>query len=363
MRRAKQLSVTLLTTLLATSLVAGGVAFGVSPVAAYHPSDAEDFTDESNFTVVLPHQSDHYPGNQNKQNASIRYNVVGAEAFQEQGAQDGLYLDWVIVHAEYEGVEWIDYSACSTDNTAAFGFDRGNNKSGYKYDEDLVSKQKKVEFKKGGIVINFYNWGDFAGDPPIMLPQDAIVAQQGAGSAAGPCLTMTEKPGWYQVTGFANGTVNDNARDEQPSDSAEYIDLQLRSTYVYVCECDSEQEAREQLGPPPNEGGPTTPTSTPTPAPTTETPAQTATPEENTPQQTATPASTEPPQTETPASTEPPQTQAPVNTEPPQTEPSGASGSGGPNQLTPTPGEGPGFGAVAALAALLASGLIALRRR
>ncbi|MFT4884297.1 MAG: hypothetical protein ACI8U4_001812, partial [Natronomonas sp.] len=273
MHRVQQVSVTLMTTLLVTSLVAVFLTFSAAPASAAHPEDAEDVTDSSNLTVTFPYKTDHYPGDQNTENGSIQYNAVGADAFREMGAEDGLYYDWIIVHAEYEGVDWIDYSACSTDNTEAFGIDRGNNDSGTQYDEDLVAKQKKVEFRDDGIVINFYNWEDFAGDPPYMAPEDAVVAAQGAGSSAGPCLTLTEEPGWYQITAFANATVNDNGRDQQPTESADYIEFELSSNYLYVCECDSEQEAREQLGPPPNEDGTSTPT--PTSGDDTPTPTQT----------------------------------------------------------------------------------------
>ncbi len=352
-----------MTTLLVTSLVAAGAA----PASAAHPEGVDDVTDSSNFTVNLPSATDHYPGDQNQQNGSIEYFVIGQDAFAEQGADDGLYFNWIIVHAEYEGVDWIDYSACTTDNTEAFGIDRGNNDSGTQYDVDLVARQKQVQFRDNGIVIEFLNWEDISNDPPYMAAEDAVVAAQGAGSAAGPCLTMTDEPGWYQITAFANGTVNDNARDEQPSESAEEISFELSSNYIYVCECDSRQEAEEELGPPPGSGETPTPSSgddTPTPTPT-----RTATPNDDTP----TPTRTEVPEEET---TTPTRTQAanddtPTATAQPQNNQggggNGGNGGGGGGGAavndTPTPGEGPGFGAVAALVALLASGLLSLRRR
>ncbi|MEF8809041.1 hypothetical protein, partial [Natronomonas sp.] len=143
MRRVQQVSVTLMTTLLVTSLVAAFVTFGAAPASAAHPEDVNDVTDSSNFTVNFPSATDHYPGDKNTENGSIEYFVVGSDAFAEMGAEDGLYFNWIIIHAEYEGVDWIDYSACTTDNTEAFGIDRGNNNSGTQYDVDLVARQKQ----------------------------------------------------------------------------------------------------------------------------------------------------------------------------------------------------------------------------
>jgi PGF-CTERM protein len=351
-----------MTTLLVTSLVAAFVTFSAAPASAAHPEDVNDVTDSSNFTVNFPSATDHYPGDQNTENGSIEYFVVGADAFAEMGAEDGLYFNWIIVHAEYEGIDWIDYSACSTDNTEAFGIDRGNNDSGTQYDVDLVARQKQVQFRDNGIVIEFLNWEDISNDPPYMAAEDAVVAAQGAGSSAGPCLTLTDEPGWYQITSFANGTVNDNARDEKPSESAKKVEFELSSNYLYVCECDNRQEAEEKLGPPPGSEETPTPSSgddTPTPTQTeapdddTPTPTQTAVPDDDTP----TPTQTEASNDDTPTATAQSQ-----NTQT-QGDGGGNNDGGGVTNKTPTPGDGPGFGAVAALAALLASGLLALRRR
>jgi PGF-CTERM protein len=258
--------------------------------------------------------------------------------------------------------DWIDYSACTTDNTEAFGMDRGNNNEGTKYDDDLLEKQRENNFRDDGLDVWFYNQDDFAGDPPYMAPEDAIVAAQGEGSSGGPCLTLTSEPGWYQIQGFTNGTIADNGPDELPSEDAEKRGIKLRSNYLYVCECDSEQEAREQLGPPPNEEGDTDDTTaTPTPEPDTATP--TPEPDDDTPapepdDDTPTPE----PATDTPTP-EPTADDAGGQNSGDDSSDSGetASGGGG-GQMTPTPGAGPGFGPVIAVLALLASALLVNRR-
>lgn len=261
-----QLSAVLLSIALTASIV-GVVA--LAPVAAdsHTKSNAPQLNEEADITISAVSQSDHHPGDQNQGGGSLQYFASGSDAFGELGAEDGLYIDYIILDAD-----WIDYSACTVDNTAAFGMDRGGDNEGTNYDEDLVQKQKQTDFRDDGITIEFYNWGDLGGDPPYMAPADEIVAQQGEGSAGGECMTMTSEPGWYRIDGFLNGTVADNGQGEQPSENAEQVGLNTKSDYFYICDCESEEEAREQLGPPPNEegsgetsssGGESTPTPTP----------------------------------------------------------------------------------------------------
>jgi len=373
----RQRTATLLSIALITSMVTGVTLFAAAaaPAAAQDSvtrDEAPDKTDAANFTVNLPYATDHYPGDQNEQNGSIEYYAVGSQAFNEVGAEEGVWFNYIIIDAQ-----WIDYSACDIPNTKAFGIDRDSNLAGTQFDEDLVQKQRNTNFLDDGIEIKFYDFSDFAGDPPYMAPEDQVVAAQGAGSQAGTCLTMTSEPGWYQLQAFLNGTVADNGPDEEPSDSAEEKGLRLQSNYLYVCDCDSEQEAREQLGPPPNEddsGSESTPEPTATPEPTpTPTEASDDTPQPTEPPE-DTPEPTEPPE-DTPEPTEPPE-DTPEPTEPPEdtaaptaTQPNNGGGNNGGNGgngntgMTPTSGGGPGFGPAVAILALLASALLATRRQ
>jgi PGF-CTERM protein len=259
----------------------------------------------------------------------------------EVDAEEGAFLHTVVISAD-----WIDYSNCDVDNTAAFGFDRGNNNSGTRTDEDLVSRRKDDEFRDDGLTVTFYTWDDIGGDPPYGAPEDAIVAEQGARSSGGACLTMTSEPGWYQVQGFVNGTEADNGPDQRPSEDANHAGILAKSNYIYVCECDSRAEAEERLGPPPGPGGTPTPTPTSTDR------------DDPTPTPTAgggpTPTPTEPPTDARNAAAT--GTAGGTGDGPTET---GPDGDGGPT--TPT-ADGPGFGPVAALLALLASALIANRR-
>ncbi|WP_336136615.1 PGF-CTERM sorting domain-containing protein [Natronomonas amylolytica] len=335
------------------ALVALGAA--AAPVAAddHDKDNAVDVTDEANFTSTFPFRTDHYPGDQNEENGSIQYFFTPEESFTTLGIEDkGAFGDYLIIDAT-----WIDYSACAVDNTAAFGIDRGNNDSGTKYDVDLVAKQKNADFRDDGITIEFYDWDDITNNPPYLRAQDAIVAEQGARSGAGACLTVTNDPGWYRIQGFLNGTAADNGPDERPSEDAETVAGIAFSNYIYVCECDSRQEAREELGPPPNEQR----TATPTPATTTATATPTTTP---TATATTTPTPADSTETATPAPT------PTLSEHDPQTgteTPTGTDASGGsddPDDLdgTPTPAEAPGFGIAVALLGLVGGGLLARRR-
>ena len=354
----KQIRATSLAVLVVAGTLAGVsvLAVAAGPVAAdEHTKDqAANFDGQANLTVNFPYATDHHPGDQNEANGSIEYFASGAEAFEELDAEEGVFLDYVIIDAD-----WIDYSACDIPNTKAFGIDRGGNNSGTRVDVDLVQKQKNVDFRDDGITINLYDFSDFAGDPPYMAAEDAIVAAQGAGSQAGTCLTVTSEPGWYQIQGFLNGTVADNGPDEQPSSNAREAGVNVNSNYLYVCDCDSESEAREQLGPPPGEEPQSTatpePTATPAPTPT-EAPDNTPTPEPTEPPA-HTPHPTDAP--DTPQPTDPPErTAAPTAT---QSDTGGNDGGNGGTGMTPTAGAGPGFGAVLAVFALLASALLARR--
>ena len=338
------------------SLIAGVAVLGVTPVGAdQHTKDsAEDYTEESNYTVTFPNPTDHYPGDRNAENGSIRYFFAGEDAFREIDAEEGAFIHYVILDAD-----WIDYSACNVDNTAAFGIDRGGDNSGTQTDQDLVSRRKDDNFRDDGLTVEFYTHGDLGGDPPYMAPEDAIVAQQGVGSAGGPCLTLTDEPGWYQLQGFLNGTEADNGPDERPSDDAKHAGGTANSNYLYVCECDSRAEAEERLGPAPGDdtGSDPAPTPTPTPAPATATPA-------SDPGETDTPAATDgstPTQTLEPAGTDDgADTETPAGTSAPESEP--ASGDNvDEDERTPTPGDGPGFTGFAALLALLAAALLVRR--
>ena len=385
-------------------------AVGASPTAdSASPHGAEN----GNYTVDLPFNTDHYPRDENPggpYNASINQFAAGTqESYDQQGAPDGLEQ---MKYLKIENQD-IDFSECSSSNTAAFGIDRDNDDPGTEVDIDLLRYLEQSKFNDHSIEVDFYE-GDELGapNPPDrggkeegredgdgnaeLYPDDEIVSHQGYKSGGGPCYGMPEEPGWYQIKGFTNGT----------SWSGNEARIDTISHYFYICVCDSEEEARQELDPPPSEQGDddsteSTATATPTPDDTGDT------------EETATATET---QTETATGTAT-ATATETATRTPTAEPDDGGGGGGDDDgsssgdsgddgssdsdddasqetatataggsddggqanqqqdqqqqarqpgagpATPTVGAGPGFGAVAALAGALLTGLLALRRR
>ena len=257
------------------TIVLFAAASGVAAADQHDPDSAQTYDSaegEANLTVTLPDQTDHYPGDQNDKNASIELSIAAQEAFTEQDAEEGLWLDRLMIETE-----WIDFSACSG---AKAGIDRGNNNSGTQTDASLrLEHTSSSEIDASGIRLEFFNWEAVSGNPPYLTSEDAVVLA--IGQFDGPCLTMTDEPGWYQAKAYFNGTVATSCTEEgnetcEP-DEKQFRGLTVTSNYVYVCECDDRQEAIDILGLPPN----VTPTPTPSP---TSTPELTATdPSKNAP--------------------------------------------------------------------------------
>lgn len=307
---------------------------GATLVAAQGYDDAPDYTGEANHTVRLPHTSDHYPGDQNEENASQDFWFAGEDGFREEDAEEGIWVDYFILDAP-----WIDYSACDETNVDSFGIDRGNDNNGTNTDGSLEMQFRS--FQDGRFVADFYDWEDLGGDPPYLAPEDAIVGSFGAGSAGGSCLNMTDNAGWYQVQGFVNGTIAEEDCTEQGNpecqpENGTTVAITANSNYVYICQCENESEAREQLGPPPGES---TPTATPSDGSGTPTPTATT--------------------GDTPTSSPTLEPSGTVASSPETTEPTPTDPGVG---FETTDGNGPGFGIAATLLAVLGVSLLARRR-
>jgi PGF-CTERM protein len=326
-------------------------AIAVAPAAANHGDDA------GNYTIVLPEPSDHLPGDQNEANASMQNFASAGVRFEQEGAPNGFeklkYLE--------TGTPEIDYSTCNSENTAVFGVDRGNNNSGTQTDTSLLEHMKDSRFKENKIEVDFYDESDIGGDPTYLNPEDAIVSVQGSGSSDGPCFTMPTEPGWYQVEGMVRGITEDG----------ETVEVESTSHYFPICEgCHDPALAELLLGKPPSQrddsdGSTATPTASPT-----------ATPDEgddgsqDTPEDTPTPDDTSNDGDD--GSDDGSGSDGSDDSDDGSGSDDGSdggqndadgSGSNGGGNPTPSPGEGPGFGPLAALLALLATALLANRRR
>ncbi|QLD84951.1 PGF-CTERM sorting domain-containing protein [Natronomonas halophila] len=314
----------------AAALVAGFASVG----AASHGSPA-------NFTVYPQENADRSPS---ATQATYVMSSAGADAFE---ADRGLE----IVDYYWLESEQADFSACAPDDARVFGIDRGNNNTGTQVDESLLQHMKTYNVNERRITLDLYGPDDFGGDTINLYAPDATVA------VLGDCVENTGEAGWYQFSGFVNGTTY----------AGNYEEVHLTSHYFWVGDFENEEEARAELGPPPSaEGDSSTSESTPTPTPTatatetrestpTATPTTTAT---STPTVTATSAAGGNDGSGGSSETE--------TTEAPGGDSNEQNGGGNTGQsvadMTPTPGEGPGFGGIAALVGLLTAGLLVARR-
>jgi PGF-CTERM protein len=319
---------------------------------------------------------DHTPGA-----SSNSFNIY-AEGFSEN-----IRMHWNVVQQED-----FDFSSCTSTSATAFGIDRGNDDPGTKTDESLLDAYKSVTYTKHNIYVEFYKESRLAGGPKNITVDDQIV------SRVTNCLVNPSDPGWYRLTGYINGSTKMDTQTDYAIYGA--------ARFVYVCEgCDSRQAAIDELGPPPttcpktnefdqdtrewtcrtddgtyytnsdkpgDDGSSSRSTSTPTPGgggTVTATPAATAT-------ATAAPATTPTDTSSTGDSTatqrrqqdEPSGTAQPTATA--QASATATSGSArqaasqptGTGPTTPTLANGPGFGSVLAVVALLAAALAVVRR-
>ena len=257
------------------AVVVLAAASGVAAADQHDPDSAPTYDSaegEANVTVTLPDQTDHHPGDQNAENASIELSVAAERAFAAEDAKEGLWVERLVIRSD-----WMDYSACSGGNTKGLGIDRGNNNSGTGTDESMVEHLSGFNLEADGLTVYFYSWEAVTNGPPYLAPEDAVALGIGRGSDDGPCLTMTDEPGWYQMQAYLNGTVATKCTEEgnetcEP-DEKQFRGVTMASNYVYVCECDDRREAVNDLGLPPNETPTPSPTPTATPEPTaTETP-------------------------------------------------------------------------------------------
>lgn len=185
------------------------------------------------------------------------------------------------------------------------------------------------------------------------------------------CVDNPDQKGWYQWTWYMNGTNADGYEEGQEISSensrqGESVEFAARSQWIYICDCENEQEARDKLGDPPSENGgsPSTPTATDEPQTVTPTPddiddstaAPTSTVSEG---QTATGPEGEP-STDIQQTNEENEQQTDEENEQQNDEADGQQGNN--DNGTPAVGDGPGLGGLVAILALLASALLVIKR-
>lgn len=249
--------------------------------------------------------------------------------------------DRSIQRIDYFVVEWQAgvVGSCGQGNLEALGIDRGDDDPGTATDEGLLAHVESTQRSDHRVVAEFYDEEDFQGQSTHINATDELVSHQS------DCYGTPEEPGWYQLTVTVNGT----------DWSGEYVEMTVASHYFWICDCASEREARNRLGPPPSErSGRATPTATATAtaAPETSTPARSTDRTTDAPSEPTTPTASP---TAT-AATAPPRT-ATATSARTGTVASSTGTPAGPATTQPgtTQGSGPGFGVVAAVLALVAA--------
>ena len=190
-----------------------GLAATVGVVGADHGEPDADYTVEP--------MSDRSPGAENVKYGQI---VVG------QTGEDFRTLE--AMKAVYEEGSWAD---CGPDKSEVFGIDRGNTHDGYEIDEDLTDNTKTFSAGEDVFEVEFYGEDDF-GSSTHLNSGDAVVS-------VAQCIDNPDGPGWYQISGSTTGVTEDGERKTISGDSH----------YFWICDCEDEAEAREELGPPPSE--------------------------------------------------------------------------------------------------------------
>lgn len=315
-------------------IVAAGVgllaAFGllftaVSPVGADHGSPG-DWTVEP---AEAP--ADRQPG---YESASYKHWAIGGDDFRGDGLEEMHYIEM--------RSEEVSFANCGLFDVDEFGMDRGANNDGTETDDDLADHVKDWNFGEDSQWMELFTSDDSIGEPIHYNATDQFVAHQL------DCYTNPDVEGWYRMEGWGNGTAWDGEFDE----------ARLYSHWFWIGDYDSDEEAREALGPPPSEQATPTPTPeptlTPTPTPTPDNATETPTPDDETDDATATPTPEPTATAEPTASPTREPTATPTSEEDDDAEAAGAEAD--------DEAEGAGFGALSALAALLGSFLV-LRRR
>lgn len=226
-------------------LVVVAVAAAVGALAAGPATGpaAADHGGKSNYTVV-PH--DRQPGDDR---ATYQQHAVAPISFE--------YLDYI-------GATWAEggFTGCGATNSEVFAIDRGNDRPGTEYDEDLTQYIEEADVGEDRFYADFYEQDDAIGTSTHLYEGDEFV------SVTTDCFDNPGVPGWYRITSDIGGTAPNGT----------YIEAADVSHYFAVCDCEDRAEAREQLGPPPSE-----PTPTPTPTARPEPTATRTPPEEGTP--------------------------------------------------------------------------------
>ncbi|PSQ18671.1 hypothetical protein BRD02_00105 [Halobacteriales archaeon QS_8_69_73] len=318
-------------TAVAFALLAGAAAPDGGVVGASHdPADA-------NYTVVP--LGDRSPGATEVEYGQLVVSTAGVDLATLERTT-----------AVYEAGSWEN---CGPQDGETFGVDRGATRDGYEVDESLEDNVKTFSAGEDVFEVEF-NSEDDIGASTYLDDGDEVIS-------VAECIDNPDEPGWYRISGTTTGVTDDGERVTFGSDSH----------YFYICDCEDESEARQQLGPPPSEPQ-STATATPESAAddgdggassddgTTPTATEPAVDESGGAAATATPTATPTGPAADGSDADDADTNGDAATA--TTTPARTEGWDDRVVRTPTAADGPGFGAGAAVVALAATALLIGRR-
>lgn len=252
----------------------------------------------------------------------------------QPGIDNASYKTWSSPSndAGFRGFKYLNYTVliweagtlgnCGTAETKVFAVDRGSDDPGTEFDDRATDNIENFHQSENKVVVDFIDPGDPVAEPLHFNVTDEFVTY------VKDCRGNPDSRGWYQLTAKANGTTWGGA----------HIERTTKSHYFWICDCETEQEAREKLGPPPSETPTATSTGTETPIP-----SPTAT-------QTATRTTTDP--DASPESPTPTATPTVTDTITAKTT-TGSTPTKTPAEWASTSTDGPGFGILAIAFALI----------
>jgi hypothetical protein len=341
-------------------------------VAATHHLDYEDgdYPQADGF-VVEP--QDHSPG---ASGVTVNWKTAGEQVMKDAG------LKWGFEYTEYIEFEIgaFSFTNCDLSDAGPTEIQRDGAHSDHGGAPTVGTIQYIKDFELG----DKYLWSIYYDGSELSSPREQYNGGPGDGKGKGrkdgdrnvdwysddswstvfnDCVDNPDQKGWYQWTWYMNGTNAEGYEEGQEissenSGQGEFVEFTARSQWIYICDCENEQEARDKLGDSPSEDG----GSSSTPAPTDE--PQTATPTpDDTDDSTATPTDTESEDQVT-------ETVGETSTEAEQTDEQDGQqtddGAGGQqvnnDEGSPTAGDGPGLGGLVAILALLGSALLVNKR-
>jgi PGF-CTERM protein len=328
--------------LAATSLLMLAVLAGAVPLGVVGVADASHGPESANYTVEP--MGDRSPGAE-----SVRY---GQRVVATAGTDLATLEQTTATYREGS------FSSCGPNDGETFGIDRGSTQPPYGIDHDLQENVKSFTAREDLFKVEFYGENDFGASTHLDDGDEFI--------SVATCLDNPDQPGWYRISGTTTGVT----------DSGHRVTFSTESHYFWICNCEDEADARQQVGPPPSEPRETaTPTSGGTDGDGsdggTADESGTDDAEQASPQLVSqTPTGTPPSDgaTATPAATaEPGDAQddtASDTADTPTARPASHTEEWNDHVLrTPTAAEGPGFGPVPALVAILAAVPLLGRRR